>query len=56
MIDSAVDTDLFSPMTMGAIQLANRIVMAPVTRSRMADDGVPNECTLLITPSVPARA
>lgn len=28
---------------MGALQLANRIVMAPVTRSRMADDGVPNE-------------
>lgn len=28
---------------MGALQLANRMVMAPVTRSRMADDGVPNE-------------
>lgn len=28
---------------MGALQLANRIVMAPVTRSRMAEDGVPNE-------------
>ena len=43
MIDNAVDTDLFSPMHMGALQLANRMVMAPVTRSRMADDGVPNE-------------
>lgn len=42
MIDNAVDTDLFSPMAMGALQLANRIVMAPVTRSRMAEDGVPN--------------
>ena len=28
---------------MGAISLANRIVMAPVTRSRYAEDGVPNE-------------
>ncbi|MFM0047779.1 alkene reductase [Paraburkholderia sediminicola] len=36
-------TDLFSPTKMGAIELANRIVMAPVTRSRMGDDGVPNE-------------
>lgn len=30
-------------MQMGALQLANRIVMAPVTRSRMAEGGVPNE-------------
>lgn len=43
MTDIAADTDLFSPMNMGALQLANRIVMAPVTRSRMADDGVPND-------------
>lgn len=43
MTASASDTDLFSPMQMGALQLANRIVMAPVTRSRMAEDGVPNE-------------
>ena len=28
---------------MGALQLANRIVMAPVTRSRYAEDGIPNE-------------
>jgi N-ethylmaleimide reductase len=43
MTDYASDTDLFSLVTMGALQLANRIVMAPVTRSRMAEDGVPNE-------------
>jgi len=43
MIDHAADTDLFSPVTLGALHLANRIVMAPLTRSRMADDGVPND-------------
>ena len=43
MTANTFDTDLFSPMQMGALQLANRIVMAPVTRSRMAEDGVPNE-------------
>lgn len=36
-------TDIFSPMTLGALSLANRIVMAPLTRSRMGQDGVPNE-------------
>lgn len=35
--------DLFSPVTMGALRLSNRIVMAPLTRSRMGSDGVPNE-------------
>lgn len=34
---------LFSPVAMGALKLANRIVMAPLTRSRMGPDGVPNE-------------
>ena len=36
-------TDLFSPLTMGALSMANRIVMAPLTRSRMGPDGIPNE-------------
>jgi len=36
-------TDLFSPLKIGALSLANRIVMAPLTRSRMGLDGVPNE-------------
>jgi N-ethylmaleimide reductase len=33
--------DLFSPTTLGALQLRNRIVMAPMTRSRAAADGMP---------------
>ncbi len=32
---------LFQPCTVGEIALANRIVMAPLTRSRSSDDGVP---------------
>lgn len=43
MTDNSTRTDLFSPMEMGAIKLANRIVMAPVTRSRYCEDGIPNE-------------
>lgn len=43
MTDNNFRTDLFSPYKMGALELANRIVMAPVTRSRMGEDGVPNE-------------
>jgi N-ethylmaleimide reductase len=43
MTDHSTRTDLFSPNAMGALQMANRIVMAPVTRSRYAEDGVPNE-------------
>lgn len=43
MIDNRVRTDLFEPTVMGSIQLANRIVMAPVTRSRYGEEGVPNE-------------
>ncbi|MGR8931595.1 MAG: alkene reductase [Gammaproteobacteria bacterium] len=34
-------TDLFQPATIGAWQLANRIVMAPLTRCRVKRDGVP---------------
>ncbi|SHM63298.1 N-ethylmaleimide reductase [Pseudomonas asturiensis] len=43
MTDNATRTDLFTPITLGAINLANRILMAPVTRSRYAEDGIPNE-------------
>ena len=32
-------TDLFSPVPLGAYLLANRIVMAPLTRSRANADG-----------------
>ena len=34
------ERDLFSAVKLGALALANRIVMAPLTRSRMDDDGV----------------
>lgn len=43
MTDNAARTDLFSPVRLGALDLANRIVMAPLTRSRAGDDGVPTE-------------
>ena len=35
--------DLFSPLLAGDLSLANRIVMAPLTRSRAGADGVPTE-------------
>ncbi len=34
---------LFSPVRIGAIELANRIVMAPMTRNRADADGMPND-------------
>ena len=33
---------LFTPVTLGDLQLANRIVMAPMTRNRAEADGTPN--------------
>ena len=39
----AVETDLFDPVQLGPYKLANRIVMAPLTRSRAYDEGVPGE-------------
>jgi N-ethylmaleimide reductase len=33
--------DLFSPVTLGDIELANRVVMAPLTRLRSGAAGVP---------------
>jgi N-ethylmaleimide reductase len=35
--------DLFTPLTLGALTLRNRIVMAPMTRSRAGADAVPGE-------------
>lgn len=35
--------DLFSPTKLGRLALANRIVMAPMTRSRATDDGTPTD-------------
>jgi N-ethylmaleimide reductase len=37
------DTDLFSPYTLGGLTLANRIVMAPLTRNRAGTGLVPSE-------------
>ena len=34
-------SDLFEPVQLGPLHLANRIVMAPLTRSRAHDDGAP---------------
>jgi N-ethylmaleimide reductase len=35
--------DLFSPVTLGDLELANRVVMAPLTRMRSGTAGVPND-------------
>jgi 2,4-dienoyl-CoA reductase-like NADH-dependent reductase (Old Yellow Enzyme family) len=35
--------DLFSPVRLGAVELANRVVMAPLTRLRSGADGVPGD-------------
>ncbi|MGD2117951.1 MAG: alkene reductase [Chromatiales bacterium] len=35
--------DLFSPLTMGDLELQNRIVMAPMTRNRAGDGNVPTD-------------
>jgi len=35
--------DLFAPVTLGDIELANRVVMAPLTRMRAGASGVPND-------------
>ncbi|CAM3861889.1 alkene reductase [Xenorhabdus thuongxuanensis] len=43
MIDNSIRTDLFSPTKLGEIELSNRIVMAPLTRGRTNEDGIPNE-------------
>ncbi|MGN5732583.1 alkene reductase [Arthrobacter psychrochitiniphilus] len=35
--------NLFSPVTLGNLELPNRVVMAPLTRSRSGEDGVPGD-------------
>ncbi|MFI7481345.1 alkene reductase [Kocuria sp. M1R5S2] len=35
-------TDLFAPLTVGSVELPNRVIMAPLTRVRSGRDGVPN--------------
>jgi N-ethylmaleimide reductase len=39
----AAKSDLFDPVVLGPYTLSNRIVMAPLTRSRADDEGVPGE-------------
>ena len=36
-----MQSDLFSPVTIGSLELRNRLVMAPLTRVRSGADGVP---------------
>ena len=36
-------SSMFEPVTLGAVTLRNRIVMAPLTRSRAGDARVPND-------------
>ena len=40
MSQPAASTDLFDPVRLGPLTLKNRIVMAPLTRSRAGEDGV----------------
>lgn len=43
MDGTTMSSDLFVPVQLGPYQLRNRIVMAPLTRSRADDEGVPGE-------------
>jgi N-ethylmaleimide reductase len=40
------NVDLFTPGTLGALVVPNRIIMSPMTRSRMAPKGVPSEMAI----------
>lgn len=42
-LHAAQAADLFDPVTLGPYQLSNRIVMAPLTRSRAQKDDIPSE-------------
>ncbi len=54
MTPNSPSTDLFTPMDLGALSLANRIVMAPLTRSRMGQKAYLTKCMLATTHNVPA--
>ena len=41
--DAAPAASLFSPITLGRLELPNRIVMAPLTRRRAHADGTPSD-------------
>ncbi|HWS32173.1 MAG TPA: alkene reductase [Actinoplanes sp.] len=38
-----MSSDLLTPVQLGAVRLTNRLVMAPLTRLRAGDQGVPND-------------
>ncbi|SIS33329.1 N-ethylmaleimide reductase [Chryseobacterium shigense] len=42
-MSNAIKNDLFEKVNLGSIELANRIAMAPLTRSRAGSDGVPTD-------------
>src|SRR5215468_1485432 len=44
---SADQPDLFSPLTVGSLRCKNRVVMAPLTRSRAGPDNVPHPLNAL---------
>jgi N-ethylmaleimide reductase len=44
-IGGSVATDLFSPLRLGPYMLPNRMVMAPLTRSRADDSDLPSDLT-----------
>jgi N-ethylmaleimide reductase len=43
MNDTKQDIDIFAPYTIGPLRLKNRIVMAPLTRSRAEDGNLPSK-------------
>lgn len=46
--------ELFEPLSAGKLELSNRLVMAPMTRSRATGDGTVTELTAEYYRSAPA--
>jgi 2,4-dienoyl-CoA reductase-like NADH-dependent reductase (Old Yellow Enzyme family) len=44
---------LLSPVTLGELELRNRVVMAPLTRGRADEDRTPNDLMVGTTSCVP---
>jgi 2,4-dienoyl-CoA reductase-like NADH-dependent reductase (Old Yellow Enzyme family) len=42
LLERMAMADLFDPLKLGALELPNRIIMAPLTRARAGREGVPN--------------
>jgi len=45
-VTAAYPAVLFKPLTMGALELPNRVLMAPLTRNRAHPDGTPHEMAI----------